>query len=82
MLAWVIRGLLIVGAVAVLVLMLGSRLAIEPSFAQAPVPTLRYLVRHADISPQSRGSCPGDRWVASGRFQALAEALGLMTVGS
>jgi N-acetyl-anhydromuramyl-L-alanine amidase AmpD len=44
--------------------------------------SLRYLVRHSDISPQSRGSCPGDRWVASGRFQALAEALGLMTVSS
>ena len=44
--------------------------------------SLRYLVRHSDISPQSRTSCPGDRWVRSGRFQALADALGLKTVSS
>jgi N-acetyl-anhydromuramyl-L-alanine amidase AmpD len=44
--------------------------------------SLRYLVRHSDISPQSRLCCPGDRWVASGRFQALAAALGLKTVSS
>ena len=42
--------------------------------------SLRYLVRHADISPQSRANCPGDRWMASGRFQGLAAALGLKTV--
>jgi len=41
--------------------------------------TLRYLVRHADISPQSRAGCPGDRWLSSGRFQALADTLGLKT---
>jgi N-acetyl-anhydromuramyl-L-alanine amidase AmpD len=44
--------------------------------------SLRYLVRHADISPQSRANCPGDRWVASGRFEALAVALGLKTVST
>ena len=42
--------------------------------------SLRYLVTHADISPQSRANCPGDRWLASGRFRALATALGLETV--
>ena len=42
--------------------------------------SLRYLVTHADISPQSRTGCPGDRWTASGRFQALADVLGLQTV--
>ncbi|MCA1644322.1 MAG: N-acetylmuramoyl-L-alanine amidase [Chloroflexi bacterium] len=44
--------------------------------------SLRYLARHADISPQSRADCPGDRWVASGRFQQLADTLGLKTVGT
>jgi N-acetyl-anhydromuramyl-L-alanine amidase AmpD len=39
--------------------------------------SLRYLLRHADISPQSRANCPGDRWMASGRFKSLADALGL-----
>jgi N-acetyl-anhydromuramyl-L-alanine amidase AmpD len=43
--------------------------------------SMRYLARHADISPQSRSDCPGDRWVASGRFQQLADELGLKTVG-
>jgi N-acetyl-anhydromuramyl-L-alanine amidase AmpD len=43
--------------------------------------SLRYLVRHADISPQSRPDCPGERWLASGRFEALARSLGLKTVG-
>jgi N-acetyl-anhydromuramyl-L-alanine amidase AmpD len=42
--------------------------------------SLRYLARHADISPQSRTHCPGDRWLASGRFQMLADALGLRTL--
>ena len=41
--------------------------------------SLRYLARHADISPQSRAGCPGDRWLESGRFQALADTLGLKT---
>jgi N-acetyl-anhydromuramyl-L-alanine amidase AmpD len=42
--------------------------------------TLRYLARHADISPQSRANCPGERWTKSGRFQQLAAALGLKTM--
>jgi N-acetyl-anhydromuramyl-L-alanine amidase AmpD len=42
--------------------------------------TLRYLASHADISPQSRTQCPGDRWLVSGRFHELAESLGLKTL--
>jgi N-acetyl-anhydromuramyl-L-alanine amidase AmpD len=42
--------------------------------------SLRYLVRHADISPQSRPCCPGGRWLSSGRFEALARALELKMV--
>jgi N-acetyl-anhydromuramyl-L-alanine amidase AmpD len=42
--------------------------------------SLRYLARHADISPQSRARCPGDRWILSGRFAALAATVGLKTV--
>jgi N-acetyl-anhydromuramyl-L-alanine amidase AmpD len=42
--------------------------------------SLRYLIRHADISPQSRPNCPGDRWLSSGRFEALANTLGLQLV--
>ncbi len=42
--------------------------------------TLRYLARHTDISPQSRANCPGSRWLASGRFQRLADTLGLKTL--
>lgn len=38
-----------------------------------------HLLRHTDVSPQSRARCPGDRWVGSGRFHALAGALGLST---
>jgi len=41
--------------------------------------SLRYLARHTDISPQSRANCPGERWLASGRFQRLADTLGLKT---
>jgi N-acetylmuramoyl-L-alanine amidase len=40
-------------------------------------PAIRYLTTHACISPQSRPQCPGDRWTTSGRFGALAQALGL-----
>jgi len=39
--------------------------------------SLRYLVSHSDISPQSRPNCPGERWLSSGRFEALARALDL-----
>jgi N-acetyl-anhydromuramyl-L-alanine amidase AmpD len=42
--------------------------------------SLRYLARHTDISPQSRANCPGERWLADGRLQRLADALGLKTV--
>src|SRR5262249_46787107 len=41
--------------------------------------SLRYLVRHADISPQSRPDCPGERWLAGDRFGELADRLGLRT---
>lgn len=42
--------------------------------------SLRYLARHSDISPHSRADCPGDRWLTSGRFEALAGTLGLSVV--
>ena len=42
--------------------------------------SLRYLARHADLSPQSRANCPGDRWMGCDRFQRLADTLGLKTV--
>lgn len=45
----------------------------------AAYPQLSWLLQHADISPQSRAHCPGARWVASGRFAALAAELGLRT---
>jgi N-acetyl-anhydromuramyl-L-alanine amidase AmpD len=48
--------------------------------AKQRFPTLRFLACHADISPQSRPDCPGDRWVSSGRFTALAQTIGLQTV--
>jgi len=41
-------------------------------------PSLRYLVRHSDISPLSRWDCPGDRW--RGRFAMLARTAGLRTL--
>jgi N-acetyl-anhydromuramyl-L-alanine amidase AmpD len=44
--------------------------------------SLRYLATHSDISPQSRSDCPGERWLASGRFRALAEACGLSVATS
>lgn len=40
-------------------------------------PTIKTLTGHRVISPQSRDQCPGDRWTKSGRFAALAQALGL-----
>jgi N-acetylmuramoyl-L-alanine amidase len=45
--------------------------------ALAKYPTILYLLTHSVISPQSRPVCCGPRWVASGRFQALADALAL-----
>ena len=47
----------------------------------AAYPSVRYLLKHADISPHSRAHCPGDRWIWSGRFQDLADALGLAVLG-
>jgi hypothetical protein len=43
-------------------------------------PSIEWLLRHADIAPLSRARCPGPRWVESGRFANLAEALGLKTL--
>ena len=42
--------------------------------------SLRYVARHSDISPHSRACCPGDRWVSSGRLEALADLLGLKMI--
>lgn len=41
-------------------------------------PTIVTLVTHRVISPVSRSSCPGGRWLDSGRFGQLAKALGLV----
>lgn len=43
----------------------------------ARYPSITLLCGHDVISPHSRAQCPGDRWLASGRFDALAQALGL-----
>lgn len=43
-------------------------------------PTIKYLLRHADISPKSRPNCPGNRWVASGAFAQLAADARLRTL--
>src|SRR5215471_18781261 len=40
-------------------------------------PGIRYLMGHNIVSPQSRSQCCGDRWWGSGRFEALANDLGL-----
>jgi N-acetyl-anhydromuramyl-L-alanine amidase AmpD len=40
-------------------------------------PAARWLLAHHCISPQSRSQCCGDRWYRSGRFNMLAEDLGL-----
>lgn len=45
--------------------------------ALATYPSIRYLITHTVISPQTRPNCCGARWVASGQFQRLADALGL-----
>jgi N-acetyl-anhydromuramyl-L-alanine amidase AmpD len=42
-------------------------------------PTIRWLLRHTDISPSTRPSCCGARWMDSGRFKTLADSLGLQT---
>lgn len=43
-------------------------------------PTIRYLVGHRAIAPESRASDPGARWIRSGRFASLAAELGLEPV--
>lgn len=43
-------------------------------------PTIRWLLSHRVISPASRPDCCGDRWWDSGRFQALADELGLEAI--
>lgn len=43
-------------------------------------PDIEFLLTHTVISPSSRPQCCGDRWVASGRFQMLADDLGLQAV--
>jgi N-acetyl-anhydromuramyl-L-alanine amidase AmpD len=40
-------------------------------------PSITHLMTHTVISPNSRANCPGKRWLASGRFQQLADALNL-----
>jgi len=45
--------------------------------AQRQYPGIRYLMGHNIISPNSRVNCCGRRWWDSGRFQDLADALGL-----
>jgi hypothetical protein len=43
-------------------------------------PKIQYLVTHRSISPETRASDPGSRWIRSGRFAALASELGLEPV--
>lgn len=43
-------------------------------------PSIRYLVTHRAIAPETRADDPGPRWIASGRFVALASALGLRPI--
>lgn len=43
-------------------------------------PTITLLVSHRVISPRSRAHCCGERWTESGRFDALAAALGLQAL--
>jgi LysM repeat protein len=43
-------------------------------------PSIRYLITHRAIAPETRHNDPGPRWVASGRFTALANALGLKPI--
>jgi len=43
-------------------------------------PGVRYLVSHRAIAPETRHNDPGPRWIASGRFVALANALGLQPI--
>ncbi len=49
------------------------------NYVKQQYPTIRWLLRHTDISPHSRPDCCGARWIESGRFHALAERLNLKT---
>jgi N-acetyl-anhydromuramyl-L-alanine amidase AmpD len=49
------------------------------NLAKQTFPSIRWLLRHTDISPQSRPDCCGKRWVDSGRFRELAQRLDLET---
>jgi hypothetical protein len=40
-------------------------------------PSIRYLFGHRIVSPSSRPNCCGARWWNSGRYQAIADELGL-----
>lgn len=40
-------------------------------------PSIEYLMPHTVVSPRSRPSCCGDRWIESGRLAQLATELGL-----
>jgi len=64
------------GATAVTDAQYGSTLAVARHALDA-YPTIHYLFSHRIISPQSRPQCCGNRWWDSGRFEALAAALGL-----
>lgn len=48
--------------------------------ALAAHPSIRVVTGHHVVSPSSRSSCPGNRWVVSGRLAALAGTLGLKLV--
>ncbi len=43
-------------------------------------PSIRLLITHRAIAPESRANDPGPRWVATGRFAALARDLGLAAI--
>lgn len=53
-----------------------STLAVS-RLAMQTYPSIKYLMSHRTISPQSRPSCCGNRWWGSGRFDELAADLGL-----
>jgi hypothetical protein len=45
--------------------------------AMQKYPSIKYLFGHRIISPGTRPQCCGDRWWNSGRYQAIANELGL-----
>ena len=54
----------------------GGTLAVA-RLALQTFPGIRYLMGHNIISPSSRAQCCGDRWWVSGRFDQLAQDLGI-----